>query len=89
MEAIKRLELEIRKHRLSITDSQKELEHEKSEFRRRIKAIDSDVNGENDAHNYGLVYEYADRICNHIRAIKELQQLIIMKTNIHLENSQP
>jgi hypothetical protein len=82
MEAIKRIELELQSHRKAITVIQQDILHEKSECKRILKSIELDIAGDNDAHNYGLIYEYADRICKHLKSIKELQQLIGLKLQI-------
>lgn len=87
MEAIKRLELEMQQHRKTIDEIQRDLKHEKSELQRTLKKINEDVDGENDALNYGFVYEYSDKICTHIKSIKELQKLILMKMDTHTKYS--
>ena len=87
MDAIKRLQMEMSKHREGIDRLNKDISREKSVLKQILKGIDDDTN-ENEAQNYGLVYECSNKICSFIRQRKELQRLIMMKMEIYTNHSE-
>lgn len=86
MDAIKRIELEMQSHRRAIDEHISDLKHLKSELKRILNKISKDEKGENDAENYGFIYSISDRICTHIKSIKDLQNLIFLKMDIYVKS---
>lgn len=88
MDAIKRLQMEMSKHRESIDRLNKDIINEKSVLKQILKRIEDDKSDENELQNYGLVYECSNKICLFIRQRKELQRLIMMKMEIYTNHSE-
>jgi hypothetical protein len=82
MEAVKRLQLEIAEHRKNIDRLNIYINKEKVFIKETLEKIEEDTKNENEAHNYGLIYEYSNKICTYINQRKELQKLIMMKLEI-------
>lgn len=87
MEAIQRLGLEMKVHRKTIDNIQSAIKHEKQEMKRTLINIEEDVDGENDRLNYGLLHEYSNRICGLLRGLKEVRDLLALKTELYAKNA--
>lgn len=76
------------KHRESISRIQKDIDNEKLTLKSVLKSIEDDKNNDNEAENYGLIYECGNRICGFIRSKRELQRLIMMKSETYIKHSE-
>ena len=81
---IERLKNEMSSHREEISRTQKDMKHEISEWNKRVKLIDKDLNADNEAQNWGLLWSHNDRICEYIKSISLLKGLIMAKMDIYV-----